>query len=106
MSDEKKFTRHEIQEWVSSLDDRQQAMFAHAVGEAEFRAACDTLREAAEHCAKLAQRLAKEDRKTRSKAVRMVVGILLTLHRDAEDAAREFSGEKPITRVVAPVAVQ
>ena len=103
---EQTFSRHDIQAWIDTLDDKQSAMLAHVVGEAEYRAACETLREAAEHCAQLARELWAQDRRTRSKAVRSIVGVLLTLHRDAEDAARRFSGLPPVTRVEAVKVVQ
>lgn len=102
----KKFTRHDIQEWINTLGERESAMLAHVVGEAEYRAGCETLREAAEHCAQLARKLAAEDRKTRSKAVRSVVGVLLTLHRNMENAARLFSDEAPVQYVDMPKEVQ
>jgi hypothetical protein len=90
------FTRGDIQVWIDTLTDREQAMFRHALVEAEMRAVTKSLGAAADSVAALARDHQEASRDAACRAVREVAGLLMRLQLVAVNSAREFSGEAPI----------
>lgn len=90
MSD-KTFTRTDIQTWIDTLGEREQAMLAHVIGEAEYRAGIQVLGAAVESMGVIARQHASEGKRKASKAVRDVMGAVLRVQRDMEATARHYS---------------
>lgn len=88
------FDRADVQAWIDSLDDREAAMLAHVVGDAEYRAAVETLREAAEWAADLAREHGNGGKRKASRAVREVVGVLLRAQRAAAELGAKHAGQE------------
>ena len=89
------FTREDIQAWIDTLGPREQAMLAWTLGDAEYRAAVQSLGAAAEFVADLARQHGAAGKRKASRAVREVVGVLLRVKREAEAAGAEHAGQQP-----------
>lgn len=83
--------------WVATLGPKESAMLDHVVGWSRSTGGAEALNEAAEFVARYAN---QQTSKTRAKAAREIVGVLLRVKRSYETAIERFTTAPSSPRVV------